>query len=264
MNLFLTLLIVLLAVVAIWLVRLSKTGHAPAGPAAGLCAVLVIVLAVVRIGSSGTQSDHESFRAQHEQYQAVCGRVLGQALLDRHPGARVLLLTPPAAAAKGSGALLESLQAVLEQNGISVTQQAVEIPEAVKERITAPDDPGMTPEMKAEYERVMSSDPGMWFDLSVLTEILNRLKGEVDLVVNTVDLPGEIRLDTLPGKGRAPALVLLNVYLPEPEVLLERTVLDMAVSYRNNAEAWKPGAKVPKDPQTAFDLRYELLTADDR
>jgi hypothetical protein len=266
--LLLSLAIAVLVVAAVWLMRRSKAGNVKAGRAAGLCAVVAIVLVVVRlvfVPFGSPPIDAKAILAAHERYQAACGEVLAAHLVARYPGAQVVVLTDPNASSDaGSQALLDKLDDGLKQGGLSVTRKTVEIPESAEALLTLPDDPTLTPEMKSEYERMMRSDTSMWFDAAALNDIVVGLRDQADVVISTVSLVQPLEPASLPSKGQGPALVLFDAYVPDMDSLLQelfdRTALDTLVNYRADAGALELD-KIPDDPQAAFNQRFVLEAA---
>ncbi len=53
---------------------------------------------------------------------------------------------------------------------------------------------------------------------------------------------------------------MMNLYTPLMTNLLQKSVLDTVVNYRDNPEIYQNGYKIPADASEAFDQRFELLT----
>ncbi len=104
----------------------------------------------------------------------------------------------------------------------------------------------------------------MWFDTQALNTLLQGYKENADLVVCSMDIdisPSE-EATPLIAAGEGPGLVLLNGWVENIGELIKTTCLDSVVLYQQNAATWKPGDKVPVDPQEAFSQRYLLVTKD--
>ena len=259
----LTVLLLVLGMATVWLLRLCRTGVSWAKPAVILCSIAVIVLAVARvIFTSGTRTAGEIV-ALHEGYQAVCGEILGASILERHPNARVILLTPPNGTFTGNQALVDRLQATLEEGGLSLTRKGITIPDGVKDSFLR-DNKNIPPGMQQEFVTMMMADVSAWLDASSFNKALQDLAGQTDLVICTFPFSATVGMDRtdLLKKGAGPALVMLHFDSPHAEQMLESTVLDTVITYNNDPDVWKPGAKMPKNKQLAFQQRYGLLTSE--
>lgn len=256
-----TILLLFLGAACFYFLRLSKSNVTWAKLAVVVCAILLVVLAVARMSESKDISTG-AVMDRYERYQAICGEVLGESLAARHPAARVVLLTAPPATAPGRQALLDSLQKALTGGGLTVSRKDVTPPEGMMASLLPVDDPGLTPEMAERFKSEMTMDTSLWFNTTLLGEILDDLKGQADLVVCVLSFPMGADAAKLPPKGSGPALVLLNADIQEPQELLQSTVLDSVVLYQGGPDMWKPGTHIPKDKNAAFARHYKLLTAE--
>jgi len=259
----LTVLILVLGVGAVWLLRLSRAGVSWAKPMVILCSIVVMVLAVARIwSSSGTKTAGEIV-ALHEGYQAVCGEILAASILERHPNARVTLLTPPSGIFRGNQALVDSLRNTLEEAGLHLTRQGLTIPDRVKDNFMKSNESAPS-EIQQQFVTMMMADVSAWLDASLFNQALKDLTDQADVVICTFPFIATFEMDStdLLKKGAGPALVMLHFDSPHAEKMLKNTVLDTVIIYNNDRSVWLPGAKMPKDKQVAFQKRYKLLTAE--
>jgi hypothetical protein len=258
MNIFVLL---LLGAVIPWLLRRSKHGSAWAKPAVVVCSVLVVLLAAYRIFDKPTLTVGAAM-ARYEQYRAICGEVLGESLVARHPGARVVLLTTPGMTAPGSRTFLDRLQATLESGGLTVTREPVTPPGDALANMIPSDDPNIPPEMAERARRELLEESSLWFDTAFLKDLLSGLRGRADVVVCSIHFRmGSDGAKQLPANG--PALVLVNVDVPEPQQLIADTVLDTVVVFRNNPDMWKPDVRMPRQRDAAFRSCYEMIVANE-
>ena len=255
MNILLLILIVILGISAVHFLRKSKAGTAWAKPAAAACSIAVIALATVSMLAPGNSKQIEQIMAQQEKYQTICGEVVGRALAQRHPEARVVILALPVLDEGPTGMMVKSMKQALTEGGASVVIESPELPEQNLAQMKKG-----TAEADEEYLRMMM-DTMIWFSGEQLKETLEKHKESADLVVCTLALAEPVSTVDLPAKGAGPALVMLFGETLNTESLLENTLLDAIVRYRNNPDAWKPDAQMPEEMQAAFDSRYELVTA---
>ena len=156
---------------------------------------------------------------------------------------------------------MDSLQHTLEEAHLSVVHQSMTIPKGHIDGLVLPSMPDIKPSAKAELLRMMMADPNTWFDGETFKRTLMDLEGKADLVICTFNLPFLLEDNDLPVKSIAPPLVLLQANVQDIDWMFENTALDTVITHKNIPDVWKPGAKIPKDKQVAFEKRYGLLSA---
>lgn len=264
MSMLMNILMVVSGIAAIVLLR--KTGKvAWAKPAAIVLAAVTVALALAKVLPLGGDRAGDALAA-HTRYEEVCGAVLGESLVTRHPEARVVILVPPRpknptlAAEMGTQVLADSLRTALEGKVTSVAIRTLEVPGEKKARLegTRQDD-AEAPDAMAD---MMLMDTSMWFKSSDLAQLLDELRDEADLVVSTIDLSMGVEPDALPASGEAPAVVLVNAPMRDIPGALRDTSLDTIVLNRPGSNPWQTGTKVPLGTEEAFNQRYLLVTLD--
>ena len=261
MNILMTIVVCAFGAALFHLLRLSRRGVSWARPATLLCAAALILLAAGRIASS-TRSSRSIALSQYGELQSVCGEYLGVILAERHPGARVAVLCAPTDGDRPNR-LTRHLLSALESGGLSISLHSVEHSGAIDWSPGAGDSADSARGMEGEEER-MALESSMGIPMGRLRQLLKELDGQADLVVNTVGIAFTDDLTTLPAKGEGPALVMMQLSSPDMDRLLERTILDTVVNYRNNPAAFKPDYRLPKNAGKAFNDCFVVLTAEIR
>jgi hypothetical protein len=256
---------VLLGVGSVVLLRKAKQGSAGARPAAAVCALLTLVLAVGRMVVGGEGNQGEDAVESYRLYQEVCGTYLGQELALRHTGARVVILVPPRLGGMPEASLVQeslvnSLQAALQAGGASAEVREVAIPEDTLAQSRPAGEGTEDPEAQSDLSEFGMMEYGMSFDTERLSGVLSELQGEADLVVCTMDMAAGVAPGSLPEVGSAPLLVLLPLWIEDLASVLETTVLDAVVLHQDDPDLWQADTSVPDDLAEAFHQRFVLVT----
>ena len=240
--------------------RQAKAGAEWGRPVAAGCAVLVLVLAVVSLLSSGSPAKRVA--KSMDRYNYACGEIMGRHLAETFSGSRVLVLLPPRAPATAETSVnsvensaLEGLKSGMGSALELVNAVPIEPPASFVKQL-------QSMEVDAESMEFEVMNYQMWFNARCLASNLAKHKGTYDVLISSIGLPEDFVDSKLANSSNLPEMAVLNAFPYRIKRLIERGVLDAVVVHKPSPEGgWKDALKVPSDTREAFDKRYVLVTS---
>lgn len=281
-------LMVIAIVIALWANFQGKARGAPWGrPLAALCGIVSIVLAfsAILVSQFGSGGSNKEARQKEAQYQYIAYKFFGQKIAEKHSGTTMLVVERPEFGAQMSRTddKVESIPAAQERglkDGLGSTvvisrtvqslppEKVQEIRDRMSEMRGSAD--GSGPPM--EYEMMYGME-GEGLTVERFDLIMEE-NADIGVFYFKVPLPYGLlteskwlkRVDRQVQAGKSidefPSLVLSNAaQLSELRPLIEAGLITVVLhNYHNPDYDWE--AEVPEDEQTAFNLRFVLITTD--
>lgn len=235
-------------------VVLKKRGVAAALPCTAAAAILSVLLGIR--GFSPEKVDGKQIASTAAAFAEVSGIKLARYLMERHDGARVLVLTEAPDRSRIRKAFLDSLTNEAGKR-LSVSVEMPRLPAKLKEYLESR---GLAPEDLNRALAEAREDYPSWLTTDYLDGWVSKQAGRVDVVVCTLRLPDDFQTSRVFGKPDAPRLVLVNSPTPRLLPLLDRGVVTAAITTNPNSDFWDLNPEQARDPEKAFDRRYLLVT----
>lgn len=256
-----TLISILLIATTIWLLVKQKK------VAAAACAVVLLILAMVRPFLAPSLSDRSA--RFDRKTKVVMADVLAAKVMERHPGKRIALVVgPEIEGLAGDPAIKKKdvevmLADAFRKLGVTPVITPLPLDDATRNQLARAgsvqsDDFDHSPEM-AYYTAMMTIL--MSYDARQINGVLRDLRHDADVVVWTPPMSAIIRANQLLPVGEGPELVLIKGDVDDLDAAFRMSVLDMYLTYRENA-SWELDYQWPPNREKAFDDRYIIVTRD--
>ena len=230
----------------------AKTGS----PRARMVTVVLTVGALLSVGAHLLLHDEQAaFRQRMMKrelaYTQISTRVLGEHLAQRYPGTKALVIYPFRYVRDNDrfNALLQGLEEGLG-DAVETVHHDPWVPEVYRV-----DDPAR---QKEAYENLPVHT---WYTADYFDKIIEQHGQGCRIVISLTGLPEDQQRMRLWQRPDRPAMVLGWFSVPNLREMVDEGRIDAAVTVRTKPAHQTQQDMPPDDLQTAFDQRYELLSA---
>lgn len=236
----------------------QKTGAVWGKPVAIVCIIIALATALMNIVKTSSGGNTAQIVEREQLFQKIGTQKLGMYLAEKYPGAKALIVTEPriGTAASRPNILVEGLKEGFGGKITVVEEVSPEVPQNAAKAFAAEmpamegGEGGMEGEMLPPLE--------YWYTAAVLEALLEKYKGQYDMIVTTIGLPQDANRMKLWKAKDKPKVAIANGSVYELKGPIKAAMIVGAITYNPKAEY--DDKPVPKDLDEAFNKRFLLLT----